>query len=62
MNERIRSQTLEEAWLSLSEPQKLAITDQVIQVRKQLLSVPSTSIECVDHSPCCPGLLFFFQF
>lgn len=57
--ERVDGQTLEEAWPSLSEPQKIAIADQVVQVRKQLRSVTSTSIQCVDESPCYPGLLFF---
>ncbi|CAG8373869.1 unnamed protein product [Penicillium salamii] len=32
---------------------------QVVQVRKQLRSVTSASIQCVDQSPCYPGLLFF---
>ena len=59
LNERICGQTLEEAWPSLSEPQKIAIADQVVQVRKQLRSITSTSIQCVDESPCYPGLLFF---
>jgi aminoglycoside phosphotransferase (APT) family kinase protein len=59
LNERISGQTLEEAWPSLSDPQKLAIADQVVQVRKQLRSVTSTSIQCIDQSPCYPGLLFF---
>lgn len=59
LNERIGGQTLEEAWPSLSEPQKVAIADQVVQVRKQLRSITSTSIQCVDQSPCYPGLLFF---
>jgi len=43
----------------LSDPQKLTIADQVVQVRKQLRSVTSTSIQCIDQSPCYPGLLFF---
>lgn len=59
MNERIHGQTLEETWPSLSGAQKVAIADQVVQVRKQLRSVTSRSIECVDHSPCYLGLLFF---
>lgn len=59
MNERIVGQTLEEAWPSLSEPQRIDIADQVVQVRKQLRSITSTSIQCVDQTPCYPGLLFF---
>jgi hypothetical protein len=59
LNERIQGQTLEEDWPSLSEPQKIDIADQVVQVRKQLRSVTSTSIQCIDQSPCYPGLLFF---
>ena len=59
LNERISGQTLEEAWPSLSEPQKIDIADQVVKVRKQLRSVTSASIQCVDQSPCYPGLLFF---
>lgn len=38
---------------------KIDIADQVVQVRKQLKSITSTSIQCVDQSPCYPGLLFF---
>lgn len=59
LNERISGQTLEEAWPSLSERQKIDIADQVVQVRKQLRSITSTSIQCDDQSPCYPGLLFF---
>lgn len=59
LTERIGSQTLEEAWPSLSVFQKTDITDQVVQVRKQLRSVTSASIQCIDQSPCYPGLLFF---
>lgn len=59
MNERIGDQTLEETWASLSESQKIDIADQVVEVRKQLRSVTSSSIQCVDQSPCYPGLLFF---
>lgn len=59
MTERIGGQTLEEAWPSLSEPQRINVADQVVQVRKQLRSVTSTSIQSVDNSPCYPGLLFF---
>jgi hypothetical protein len=44
LNERIDGQTLEEAWTSLSEPQKIDVADQVVKVRKQLRSVTSTSI------------------
>ena len=36
MTERIQGQTLEQAWPSLSEAQKISIADQVAQVRKQL--------------------------
>lgn len=59
LEERIDGQTLEAAWSSLSESQKTAIADQVAEVRKELRSVTSTSIESVDQSPCYPGLLFF---
>lgn len=59
MNERVGGQTLEEAWTSLSEPQKLDVADQVVKVRKKLRSVTSTSIQCVDQSSSYPGLLFF---
>ncbi|KAJ5101307.1 hypothetical protein NUU61_003529 [Penicillium alfredii] len=50
LNERIDSQTLEEAWTSLSEPQKIDIADQVVKVRKQLRSVSSTSIQCAHEN------------
>ncbi|QSS58629.1 hypothetical protein I7I51_08057 [Histoplasma capsulatum] len=59
LNERVGGQTLEEAWTSLSEPQKLDVADQVVKVRKKLRSVTSTSIQCVDQSSSYPGLLFF---
>lgn len=59
LNERIHGQTLEEAWPFLSEPQKINIADQVVQIRQQLRSITSSSTQCVDQSPCYPGLLFF---
>lgn len=59
LNERIGGQTLEETWTSLSQSQKIDIADQVVKMRKQLRSVTSSSIQCVDQSPCYPGLLFF---
>ncbi|KAL4875023.1 hypothetical protein BJY04DRAFT_233086 [Aspergillus karnatakaensis] len=59
LNERVADQTLEKAWPTLSESQKISFADQVIQVRKQLRSITSASIQCVDQSPCYPGLLFF---
>ncbi|KAJ5938882.1 hypothetical protein N7466_002016 [Penicillium verhagenii] len=58
LNERVDGQTLEEAWPSLSESQKIDIADQIVQVRKQLREVTSGAIQCVDQSPCYPGLLF----
>ncbi|KAJ5922460.1 hypothetical protein N7516_010163 [Penicillium verrucosum] len=45
LNERISGQTLEEAWPSLSEPQKIDIADQVVKY--------------IDQSLCYPSLLFF---
>jgi aminoglycoside phosphotransferase (APT) family kinase protein len=59
LTERIPGQTLEQAWPSLSESQKISIADQVAQVRKQLRSnFISTTIQSVDQGPCYPGLLF----
>jgi hypothetical protein len=58
LQEQIQGQTLEQAWPLLSESQKMAIADQVIEVRNQLRSITSTSIQSVDQSPCYPGLLF----
>ncbi|PTU21422.1 hypothetical protein P175DRAFT_0544761 [Aspergillus ochraceoroseus IBT 24754] len=58
LQERIQGQTLEQAWPSLSETQKLAIADQVIGVRNQLRQITSNSIQSVDQSPCFPSLLF----
>jgi hypothetical protein len=55
LQERIQGQTLEQAWPSLSESQKMAIADQVIEVRNQLRSITSISIQSVDQSPCYPG-------
>lgn len=59
LQERIQGQTLEQAWSSLSEAQKVEIADEVVGIRKQLRSLTSTSIQRVDQSPCFPGLLFF---
>jgi hypothetical protein len=59
MNEPTDGQTLKKAWPSLSEPQETAVADQVVQVRKQPRFVPSASIQCVNHSPCYPGLIVF---
>ncbi|KAH8690434.1 kinase-like domain-containing protein [Talaromyces proteolyticus] len=59
LTERIQGQTLEQAWPSLSESQKISIADQVVQVRKQLRSnFISTTIQTIDQGPCYPGLLF----
>ncbi|KAJ5361169.1 kinase-like domain-containing protein [Penicillium brevicompactum] len=59
LTERIQGQTLEQAWPTLSESQKVSIADQVVQVRKQLRSkFTSTTIQSVDQGPCYPGLLF----
>ncbi|KAE8404639.1 phosphotransferase enzyme family-domain-containing protein [Aspergillus pseudonomiae] len=55
---RIKGKTLEQAWPTLSESQKTAIADQVVQVRKKLRSLTSESIQTVDHGPCEPALLF----
>lgn len=57
--ERIKGQTLEQAWTSLSESQKIAIADQVLDARQQLRSITSLSMQSVDNTPCYPGLLFF---
>lgn len=56
--ERIKGQTLEQAWTSLSGSQKTAIADQVLQVRQQLRSITALSMQSVDNTPCYPGLLF----
>ncbi|KAE8154451.1 kinase-like protein [Aspergillus avenaceus] len=58
LTERIQGQTLEQAWASLSQTQKTAIADEVIEVRKKLRSITSHTIEAVDRSPSYPGLLF----
>ncbi|KAJ5185537.1 hypothetical protein N7491_006597 [Penicillium cf. griseofulvum] len=58
LQERIQGETLEQAWSSLSESQKVDIADSVIEIRKQLRTIKSTSIQSVDQSPCFPGLLF----
>ncbi|KAL4934880.1 hypothetical protein BDV06DRAFT_208109 [Aspergillus oleicola] len=58
LQKRTQGQTLEQAWPSLTEHQKLAIADQVVEVRKHLRTLTSTSIQCVDQGPCYPGLLF----
>lgn len=57
LQERIQGQTFEQAWSSLPESQKIAIADQVVEVRNQLRYITSTSIQSVDQSPCYP-LLF----
>jgi aminoglycoside phosphotransferase (APT) family kinase protein len=56
--ERMHGQTLEQAWPSLSESRKMAIADQVIEVRKKLRSLTSESMQSVDRSPYYPRLLF----
>ena len=58
LQERIKGQTLEQAWPSLSESQKIAIADQVVQIRKKLRSLTSDLIQAVDQGPCYPALLF----
>ena len=58
LQERIKGQTLEQAWPTLSESQKTAIADQVVQIRKKLRSLTSESIQTVDHGPCELALLF----
>ncbi|CRG83008.1 hypothetical protein PISL3812_00356 [Talaromyces islandicus] len=59
LTERIQGQTLEQAWPSLSESQRISIADQIVQVRKQLRSkFTSTSMQTIDQGPCYPGLLF----
>ncbi|GAB1208491.1 hypothetical protein APSETT445_007242 [Aspergillus pseudonomiae] len=59
LTERIQGQTLEQAWPTLSESQRISIADQVVQVRKQLRSnFTSTTMQSVDQGPCYPGLLF----
>lgn len=58
LQRRIQGQTLEQAWPSLSESQKTAIADQVVEVRNELRSITSTSIQSVDQASCYPGLLF----
>ena len=58
LTERMQGQTLEEAWSSLSDSQKTAIADQVVEVRSRLRSITSPSIQRVDGSAAYPGLLF----
>ncbi|PWY91894.1 kinase-like protein [Aspergillus sclerotioniger CBS 115572] len=56
--ERMDGETLEKAWPSLSESQKLSIADQVVHVRNQLKKITSTSIQAVDQGPCYLSLLY----
>ncbi|KAI9372627.1 aminoglycoside phosphotransferase, partial [Aspergillus egyptiacus] len=58
LQERIKGQTLEEAWPTLSESQKTSIADQFVEIRKKLRSLRSDSIQAVDQGPCYPALLF----
>lgn len=58
LQERIPGQTLEQTWSELSKSQKVDIADEVIEIRKQLRSLKSTSIQSVDQSSCFPALLF----
>ena len=55
---RIKGQTLEEAWSSLSELQRTAIADQVVKIRNRLRAITSPSIQRVDQASPYPGLLF----
>jgi hypothetical protein len=59
LEEQIDGQSLERAWPSLSESQKSDIAGKVSEVRKQLCSVTSTSIQTIGQGPCYPRLLFF---
>ncbi|RDW70510.1 uncharacterized protein DSM5745_08021 [Aspergillus mulundensis] len=46
------------AWAELTEAQKIAIADQVVDVREKLRELASTAMQGVGGGPCYPGLLF----
>ncbi|KAL2825231.1 kinase-like protein [Aspergillus pseudoustus] len=55
--ERLRGQTLEQAWPSLSEEQKADIADHVVAVRKALRNITASAIQSVNGGQCTPVLL-----
>ncbi|KAJ6024297.1 hypothetical protein N7540_005094 [Penicillium herquei] len=59
LTERMKGQTLEKVWSSLSETQKISITDEVIAIRRNLRSITSDAIQGVDRNAANIGLLFF---
>lgn len=59
LTERMKGETLEKAWPSLSDSQKITIADQVVEVRSRLRSITSPAIQRVDGSAGYPGLLFW---
>ncbi|KAJ5718245.1 kinase-like protein [Penicillium malachiteum] len=59
LTERMKGETLEKAWSSLLDTQKISITDEVIAIRKHLQSITSDSMQGVDGNAANMGLLFF---
>lgn len=56
--ERVKGQTLEDAWSTLSETEKETIADQVAEALKQLRSFESTNMRDIDQGPIYSGWLF----
>lgn len=56
--ERVKGQTLEDAWPTLSQTEKETIADQVAEALKQLQSCESASMQDVDQGPIYSGWLF----
>lgn len=56
--ERVKGQTLENAWPTLSKPEKETIADQVAEAIRQLRSFESAAIQGIDHGPIYSGWLF----
>ncbi|KAJ6189814.1 kinase-like protein [Penicillium mononematosum] len=56
--ERVKRQTLEDAWPTLSQDEKETIADQVAAALGQLRSFESASMQDIDQGPIYSGWLF----
>ncbi|KAJ5714864.1 uncharacterized protein N7483_012045 [Penicillium malachiteum] len=62
LTERMKGQTLDEVWSSLSETQKNSIADEVVAVRRNLRSITSNAIQDVDRNATRIWLLCYDLF
>ncbi|PYI33816.1 kinase-like protein [Aspergillus indologenus CBS 114.80] len=61
LEERLRGETLQDAWPRLSQPQKRAIAAQVGQVRQRLRRLTSPCIQSVGGGACYPPYEWGFR-